>query len=56
MRDKKTSKILQTFNSVAEAAKKTGICDSNIAGACRGSRKTAGGYIWQKEYRNHYDK
>lgn len=56
MRDKKTSQILQTFNSVAEAAKKTGICDSNIAGACRGSRKTAGGYIWQKEYRNHYDK
>lgn len=56
MRDKKTSKILQTFNSVAEAAKKTGICASNIDGACRGSRKTAGGYIWQKEYRNHYDK
>lgn len=56
MRDIKTFHIIQTFNSIAEAAKKTGICDSNIAGACRGLRKTAGGYIWEKEYINEYDK
>jgi len=56
MCDVKTSKILKVFNSVAEASKKTGICDSNIAGACRGSRKSAGGYIWQKKYTNEYDK
>ena len=56
MCDKKTTKILNIFNSIAEATKKTGICDSNIAGACRGVRKTAGGYIWRKEYTNEYDK
>ena len=56
MCDKETSKILKEFNSVSEAAKNTGICDSNIAGACRGSRRTAGGYIWKKEYFNKYDK
>ncbi len=56
MCDKKTSQILKVFNSVAEASKKTGICDSNIAGACRESRKSAGGYIWQKKYVNEYDK
>lgn len=56
MCDAKTSKILKVFNSVAEASKKTEICDSNIAGACRGSRKSAGGYIWQKKYSNEYDK
>lgn len=56
MCDKKTAKILKIFNSIAEATKKTGICDSNIAGACRGVRKTAGGYIWKKEYINEYDK
>lgn len=50
-----TSKILEQFDSIAEAARKTGICDSNIAGACRGNRKTAGGYIWQKKYTNKYD-
>lgn len=56
MCDTQTSKILKVFNSIAEASKKTGICDSNIAGACRGSRKSAGGYIWQKKYANEYDK
>ena len=56
MCDAKTSKILKVFNLVSEAAKETGICDSNIAGVCRGTRKTAGGYIWKKEYVNEYDK
>lgn len=56
MCDAKTSEILQEFDSIAEATKKTGICDSNIAGVCRGVRKTAGGYIWLKKYMNEYDK
>lgn len=56
MSDPKTSTILKIFNSISEAAKETGICDSNIAGACRGTRKTAGGYNWKKEYLNDYDK
>ena len=56
MCDAKTSKILKVFDLISEAAKETGICDSNIAGACRGTRKTAGGYIWKKEYVNKYDK
>lgn len=55
MLDMKTREILKSFNSIADAARETGICDSNIAGACRGSRKTAGGYIWQKKYVNKYD-
>ncbi len=38
---------LKTFSSIVEASWSTSISKSSIAKACRGERKTAGGYIWQ---------
>lgn len=35
----------EVFNSIAEAGKKYGT--NHISGACRGERKTAGGYHWE---------
>jgi len=35
------------YNSVAEASRETGVSKSSIAKACRGERKTAGGYVWR---------
>lgn len=35
------------FNSVPEAVIATDICESNIAQACTGKRKTAGGFKWE---------
>lgn len=36
------------YNSMNEAERKTGIPNTNISKACRGLRKTAGGYHWRK--------
>lgn len=36
-----------TYSSGCEAMRKTGINQRNISSACRGKRKTAGGYRWE---------
>lgn len=40
--------LIAIYESRAAAEKVTGICSCNIARACRGTRKTAGGYFWQQ--------
>lgn len=35
------------YESVAEAARKTGLKDTHISRCARGKRKTTGGYVWQ---------
>lgn len=37
---------IQTFKSVSEASRLTGVNKTSISKVCRGERKTAGGYIW----------
>jgi len=39
--------IVGHYNSLAEAAEKTGICRSNISLICLGHNKTAGGFSWR---------
>lgn len=39
--------LLNTFNSLTEAAKQTGCNCANISSVCSGKRKTANGYIWK---------
>lgn len=46
--EKKTYKLVATFNSISEAAKKTGVGRTNISEVLSGKRKTAGGFIWVK--------
>lgn len=43
----KNGEILNTYNSISDAEKETGIYNSNIVKCCKGERKTAGGYIWK---------
>lgn len=38
--------VLNTFDSVKEASKITGVNQGNISQCCNGRRLTAGGYIW----------
>lgn len=38
---------LASFESIAEAERKTGILQQNISACCRGELKTAGGYSWR---------
>lgn len=38
--------IIETFESISEASRKTGINLSNISQCCKGNRKAAGGYSW----------
>jgi group I intron endonuclease len=55
--DARTKKVIQcsllsgikikTFNSVANASRKTGINKTSIAKVCRGERKSCGGYLWK---------
>jgi hypothetical protein len=45
--DIKTQKVLNTFNSIAEAVLKTCIGRTNIRSCCIGKNKTAGGYKWR---------
>ena len=35
------------FESASEAARATGVKDSNVCRVCRGERRTAGGYSWR---------
>lgn len=44
--DKKTGEFIQSFNSMAEASRITGILQGNISACCNGHIRTAGGYIW----------
>lgn len=37
----------QTFDSIKEAGRKTGVAYQHIGEYCRGKRKTAGGYHWE---------
>lgn len=39
--------FIKEFESIKIAGKETHICKNNICNACRGERKTAGGYIWK---------
>ncbi|QOD60687.1 GIY-YIG nuclease family protein [Polaribacter haliotis] len=41
-----SGEIIETYNSVADASKKTGINKTSIAKVCRGERVSAGGYKW----------
>jgi hypothetical protein len=43
----KEGKLIQSFNSIIEAEKKTGISNKHIGSVCRGNRKTSGGYEWK---------
>lgn len=45
--DKKTNKILQKYNSISEAERKTNIHFQSISKNCQGKLKSAGGYIWK---------
>lgn len=44
-----TGDIIQQFNSIKEATKKTGVDTSQISKVIRGKLKTAGGYIWKSK-------
>lgn len=39
--------IIEKFESMIEASKKTNICGMSISKVCRGCRKTAGGFGWK---------
>lgn len=39
--------MIESFSSISEASKSTGINKSCIAKCCRGERKSAGGYTWK---------
>lgn len=43
----KNGKIINTFKSIREAERMTGIDSSGIAKCCKGKRKIAGGYCWR---------
>lgn len=42
----KDKKLINSFNSIAEAERITGIAHANIVANCKGRRKSAGGFIW----------
>lgn len=48
-----TGDILNTFVSISEASRQTGIPASNIINACKGIVGTAGGFIWQYDDEPH---
>ena len=43
----KSDMLVSTYESVTEAAQKTGLDASNISKACRGDIPSLGGYKWQ---------
>ena len=49
MIDRVTNEVIRTFESAAEAYRKTGISDGNIHSVLRGKRTHAGGYFWRLE-------
>lgn len=44
----KDGKYIQTFNSMYEAQKQTGISQGSIDNVIKGIQKSAGGFIWKK--------
>lgn len=54
MIDKESGKVIRTFSSMKEASQITGISRTVISYVCTGLGKTAGGYIWRKNF--DYDK
>lgn len=42
-----SGEFLKSFGGLSEASRETNIDIGNISNCCRGSRKTAGGYIWR---------
>ena len=47
MIDSNTGKIIQTYISISDAARKLNINGSNITSVCKGQRNYAGGYKWE---------
>jgi len=45
----KSGEMVRTYGSGKEAARETGANGSHILECCRGSRRSAGGYVWQFE-------
>ena len=43
----KEMELINVWDSIAEAARKTGINKSNIIAVCNNKQRTAGGYIWR---------
>ena len=39
--------LINSYNSITEASKITGVNSSNIGECCYGRRKSAGNYIWK---------
>ena len=46
MIEPETKEIIETFKSISDATRQTGISSSNITSVCKGNRKKAGGYLW----------
>ena len=42
----KSGEHLNTYKSLAEAERETGVLSENISAVCRGKQKTAGGFKW----------
>ena len=45
--DKNTGEILEIFESISDASRKTKISSGNISAVCKNLRQHAGGYIWK---------
>lgn len=41
------NEIIKTYPSAQQAARETGIDNSNICACCRGKHRTAGGFVWK---------
>lgn len=50
MIDKESGKVIRTFSSMKEASQITGISRTGISYVCTGLGRTAGGYIWRKNF------
>lgn len=48
MCNKQTKEIIQTFYSIGDAYRQTGISRGHISEVCSGIRKSAGGFFWKK--------
>ena len=42
--------LINTFYSIKEASRRTGVSDTNIGECCNGKAITAGGYIWRNNH------
>lgn len=50
--EKCSNSVVAIFDTIQSAEEVTGISKGNICAACKGIRKSAGGYIWKKQYLN----